>query len=170
MRSGGASPNEQEIRYLLILGCTVRGEAPGELLQTRIDRAAQYLLRHPQTVAVASGGCFRRGQRKSEAEVIREGLRAAGISAQRILLEEQARTTAENMACCKRLLTEEHAFDPHDAIAFVTNDFHVRRCQKLAARTGLRPVPVSVPTPARMRLRCLVREWVVSIPLRFSEE
>ena len=67
-----SSLQRPEIRYLLILGCTVRGDQPTQLLQTRIDRAAQYLKLHPQTIAVASGGCFRAGQQTSEAAVIQK--------------------------------------------------------------------------------------------------
>lgn len=162
------SPEEQKIRYLLILGCTVHGERPTRLLQTRIDCAAQYLKLYPQTMAIASGGCFRTGQTKSEAEVIRAGLCAAGIEPGRILLEDQARSTAENFMLCKRLLEGQKVFFPKEKVAFVTNDFHVARCLKLACRSGIHAVPVPAPTPKNARLCCRVRECVVSIPLRFS--
>lgn len=82
-----SSLQRPEIRYLLILGCTVRGDQPTQLLQTRIDRAAQYLKLHPQTIAVASGGCFRAGQQTSEAAVIQKGLCAKGIAPERILID-----------------------------------------------------------------------------------
>lgn len=163
-----SSQQKQGIRYLLILGCTVRGERPSKLLKTRIACAAQYLKLHPQTVAVASGGCFRAGQAKSEAAVIRDGLRAAGIEPERILLEDQARSTAENFTLCKQLLEREGQLLPKEKVAFVTNDFHVARCLKLACRSGLHAVPVPAPTPKQARLRCRVRECIVSIPLRFT--
>ena len=98
-----SSLQRPEIRYLLILGCTVRGDQPTQLLQTRIDRAAQYLKLHPQTIAVASGGCFRAGQQTSEAAVIQKGLCAKGISGAD-LIEDQARSTAENFTLCKHLI------------------------------------------------------------------
>lgn len=156
----------QEARYLLILGCTVRGDRPTPLLQTRIDCAAQYLKRHPQAVAIASGGCFRAGQRKSEAQVIKEGLCAAGIPPERILLEEQARSTAENFLLCKQILEQAGAAGDEGGVAFVTNDFHVKRCLELALRSGLRASPIPAPTPKAARLRCHVRECLVSLPLR----
>lgn len=163
-----SSQQNQGLRYLLILGCTVRGERPSRLLQSRIDCAAQYLRLHPQLTAVASGGCFRAGQSKSEAAVIRDGLRAAGIAPERILLEDQARSTAENFTLCKQLLEKGHQLPPREKLAFVTNDFHVARCLQLACRNGLHAVPVPAPTPKHARLRCRVRECLVSIPLRFT--
>ena len=116
-----SSLQRPEIRYLLILGCTVRGDQPTQLLQTRIDRAAQYLKLHPQTIAVASGGCFRAGQQTSEAAVIQKGLCAKGIAPERILIEDQARSTAENFTLCKHLLESREGWDETETIAFVTN-------------------------------------------------
>ena len=133
-----SSLQRPEIRYLLILGCTVRGDQPTQLLQTRIDRAAQYLKLHPQTIAVASGGCFRAGQQTSEAAVIQKGLCAKGIAPERILIEDQARSTAENFTLCKHLLESREGWDETETIAFVTNDFHVARCLKTVSYTHLR--------------------------------
>ena len=137
-----SSLQRPEIRYLLILGCTVRGDQPTQLLQTRIDRAAQYLKLHPQTIAVASGGCFRAGQQTSEAAVIQKGLCAKGIAPERILIEDQARSTAENFTLCKHLLESREGWDETETIAFVTNDFHVARCLKIACQNRLHVVPV----------------------------
>ena len=138
-----SSLQRPEIRYLLILGCTVRGDQPTQLLQTRIDRAAQYLKLHPQTIAVASGGCFRAGQQTSEAAVIQKGLCAKGIAPERILIEDQARSTAENFTLCKHLLESREGWDETETIAFVTNDFHVARCLKIACQNRLHVVPVA---------------------------
>ena len=147
-----SSLQRPEIRYLLILGCTVRGDQPTQLLQTRIDRAAQYLKLHPQTIAVASGGCFRAGQQTSEAAVIQKGLCAKGIAPERILIEDQARSTAENFTLCKHLLESREGWDETETIAFVTNDFHVARCLKIACQNRLHVVPVAAATPKHARL------------------
>lgn len=165
-----SSLQRPEIRYLLILGCTVRGDQPTQLLQTRIDRAAQYLKLHPQTIAVASGGCFRAGQQTSEAAVIQKGLCAKGIAPERILIEDQARSTAENFTLCKHLLESREGWDETETIAFVTNDFHVARCLKIACQNRLHVVPVAAATPKHARLRCRLREFIVSISVRFSEK
>ena len=165
-----SSLQRPEIRYLLILGCTVRGDQPTQLLQTRIDRAAQYLKLHPQTIAVASGGCFRAGQQTSEAAVIQKGLCAKGIAPERILIEDQARSTAENFTLCKHLLESREGWDETETIAFVTNDFHVARCLKIPCQNRLHVVPVAAATPKHARLRCRLRECIVSISVRFSEK
>ena len=156
-----SSLQRPEIRYLLILGCTVRGDQPTQLLQTRIDRAAQYLKLHPQTIAVASGGCFRAGQQTSEAAVIQKGLCAKGIAPERILIEDQARSTAENFTLCKHLLESREGWDETETIAFVTNDFHVARCLKIACQNRLHVVPVAAATPKHARLRCRLRECIL---------
>lgn len=129
-----------------------------------------YLKLHPQTIAVASGGCFRAGQQTSEAAVIQKGLCAKGIAPERILIEDQARSTAENFTLCKHLLESREGWDETETIAFVTNDFHVARCLKIACQNRLHVVPVAAATPKHARLRCRLRECIVSISVRFSEK
>ena len=98
----------------------------------------------------------------------KKGLCAKGIAPERILIEDQARSTAENFTLCKHLLESREGWDETETIAFVTNDFHVARCLKIACQNRLHVVPVAAATPKHARLRCRLRECIVSISVRFS--
>lgn len=94
--SAGRKAPAEDGEYVIVLGAQVRGEVPTLVLSARIRAAAEYLKEHPQAVAVASGGKGS-GENISEAEAIRRGLVRLGISENRILLEDQSTSTAENL-------------------------------------------------------------------------
>ncbi len=124
----------RDVAVLLILGAWVTGETPCDALQKRIEFAADYLQSHPKTIAIATGGCFHKGQTRSEARVIRDGLARAGIAPERILLEEQARITYENFYNCKQMLQEIQKEDA--SIGILTNRFHLLRTRLIAKHCG----------------------------------
>ena len=118
--------------YLIVLGARVEQDGPSRALQHRIDAAAEYMAENPDAIAIASGG---KGadESVSEAACIRDGLIAAGIAPERILLEEQSSTTAENMQFSEALISDETA-----AVGIVTNNYHVHRAIGLARKAGIR--------------------------------
>lgn len=129
---------------VLVLGAGVNGSTPSPVLQSRIDAAAEYLKAHPQTSAVLSGGRGD-GETVSEAQAMRDGLTKQGISADRLILEENSTTTAENMQDSKKLLKKE-GLDTKQ-LAVVTSDFHICRARFLAKENGMRASGVAAKTP-----------------------
>ncbi len=124
-----AAPPEN-VDYLIILGARVRPDGkPSGSLRRRIEAAAQYLQDNPETVAIASGG---QGADEviSEAECIRAELAKRGIPEDRILVEDQSTTTAENMAFSEKLMTG----GAETKIGVVTSNYHVSRALKLAQK------------------------------------
>ena len=117
--------------YLIVLGARVEQEGPSRALRHRIDMAVEYMADNPDTIAIASGG---RGMDEpiSEAACIRDGLIAAGIAPERILLEDQSVTTAENMRFSEDLISDEDA-----SVGIVTNNYHVHRALGLAEKAGI---------------------------------
>lgn len=116
--------------YLIVLGAQVRGTTPSLTLQDRIDTAARYLLENPDTVAVCSGGQGQ-GEEISEAQAICQGLAAAGISTERLLLEPDSINTAENLSYSKLLIEDTSA-----SIVIVTSNFHCCRAGLIARKAG----------------------------------
>ena len=148
--------------YLLILGCRLEGEEPGSCLTERIDAAVEYLEEHPKCIALASGG---QGADEviSEAEAISRALQKQGIAKKRILKEEHSTSTYENFLFSKQLLDDYEKEKPY-YIAFVTNDFHVFRARKLAAKAGFEtPVAVSASSSAFTFYPNFLRE-IVAVP------
>lgn len=128
-----------ELDYLFVLGGNIIGaETPSEHLMKRIEKAAAYLNENKTTVAVTCGGCFREGQKKSEALIIKEHLVSMGVEEQRILLEDKSTTTNENFRF-GRTIVEEHSGKEFFELStgFLSSDYHLFRAGLIAKINGL---------------------------------
>ena len=152
--SGTADPQAD---CLIVLGCQVRGTVPSRMLRQRIDAAADYLQTYPDAVAIVSGG-MGPGEDISEAECMYNCLVAAGIAPERILLEDRATSTMENLRYSLALL------DEGSSVAIVSNEFHLYRADQMARQLGLSPalVPASTEYPILLTsyfLREILAVW-----------
>ncbi len=157
--------------YLLILGGNVIGaDTPSAQLFERMKSAAVYLKENPETVAVPCGGCFRDGQKKSEAEIIAAYLVEQGVDAERIILEDKSTTTYENFEFGTRII-ENHAGKTLDdiSVAFLSSDYHIHRAAIIAKRCGVKNCgKVSSPTPGEAMPR-YARECIVAVELLYHD-
>lgn len=153
--------------FLLILGGNVIGaDTPGEQLRERMNAAVRFLRENSDCTAVPCGGCFRRGQKKTEARIIGDYLIENGIDADRILLEDKSTTTFENFEFAFKLI-EKHTYESINelSVGFLTSDYHVFRAAATARYFGLRePKKVSCKT-ASNPLRNYAREYFVAYEL-----
>lgn len=115
------SAGESSVDCMIVLGAGVFGDKPSPVLQSRIGTAYDYLIQNPDTVVIASGGQGP-SEKISEGKCIANTLMEKGISANRIIIEDQSKTTAENMKFCSRLIPADTR-----TIGIVTNNFHVFR-------------------------------------------
>ncbi|MCT4781528.1 MULTISPECIES: YdcF family protein [Exiguobacterium] len=143
--------------YVIVLGAGVKGETPSLILKYRIEAAARYGKQFPETTFILSGGQGK-GEAITEAEAMRRGMRAAGIAADRLLLEDQSTSTTENLAFSKRLLP-----DSENQVSIVTSDFHLYRARKEAEQLNLRSDAIPAETPLSGVLRYGMRERVAII-------
>ena len=140
----------------IVLGAGVNGETPSLILHSRIEAAADYLKRHPHTVAILSGGQGE-GENISEAECMRRELVRRGIPQERLLLEERSTSTAENFAYSKELLEELGLSGT--TVAVITSDFHCFRAHLIAQRAGLSVIDIPAESPyALLNANYYVRE------------
>lgn len=131
--------HKEELDYLFVLGGNIIGaETPSEHLMKRIEKATAYLNENKTTVAVTCGGCFREGQKKSEALIIKEHLVSMGVEEQRILLEDKSTTTNENFRF-GRTIVEEHSGKEFFELStgFLSSDYHLFRAGLIAKINGL---------------------------------
>ncbi len=130
---------KDELHYLFILGGLIIGEeTPSEHLMKRIEKAAEYLKSHPDTIAITCGGCFREGQKKSEALIIKDRLTEMGIGAGRIILEDSSTTTNENFSFGKGILSEHSKKELYELkVGFLSSDYHLFRAGIIAKINGL---------------------------------
>lgn len=120
--------------YLIILGAWTKNGKPGEELSMRIARAARYMKENDNVIAIATGGCFRKGQVKSEAQVIKDALVALGIDESRIIMEDKSRNTYENFYNCQKII--ENSGNNGATVGILTNQFHLLRAKKIAEQCG----------------------------------
>ena len=122
------------VECIIVLGAAVKGDRPSVALARRIEAAYDYLERNPDTVAVLSGG-MGDGECITEAECMRRALVEAGISEDRLILEDKSRDTAENIKNTLAIIGGRYK-----SIAVVTNNFHLYRSMRLARKATDIPV------------------------------
>lgn len=130
---GGAE--EKDEAYVIVLGAGVNGTAPSRSLAQRIAAAENYLQRHPEAIAVLSGGKGG-GERISEAQCMYNEMTAHGIAPERLRMEPRASTTEENLRFSMELIEAESGSLPKTA-AIVSSEYHLFRACLLAKREGL---------------------------------
>ena len=120
--------------YIIVLGAQVKENEPSVVLKFRLDTAYDYLVKNESTVCIVSGG---QGVNEpcSEAQGMKEYLEQKGIAPERIIMEDKARNTAENIAFSSAFFDKEN-----DRVGIVTNNFHVFRGVSIAKRYGIKNV------------------------------
>jgi uncharacterized SAM-binding protein YcdF (DUF218 family) len=119
----GEENNTQPADVIVVLGSGLRRDGrPGDALYRRSVWASRLYAQGIAPTVICTGGIGDR-QRRSEASACAEVLRANGVPAAVILLEERSRSTEEN-AIYTRQIMEDAGFA--DA-ALVTDSFHMLR-------------------------------------------
>lgn len=122
---------EMEADYIIVLGAGVNGSVPSLSMIDRLSAALSYLESHPTSTAVVTGG---QGSDEdiSEAEAMFRWLTAHGIEGPRIIREDRATNTKENLEFSFALIPDAEAA----AIAVVSSEYHLYRAQYIALAMG----------------------------------
>ena len=151
-------PNQNDAsrpNYALVLGCALEdGEATDELIR-RCSLGKFLTDSYPNLTLIVSGG-DPAGQGRTEAEVMAAWLRNHGVDSDRLLIEDRASDTRENLLFSKGL-AEEHGLGT-DGIIIVTSEYHQTRARFLARQLGQNTQTISASTPMPDRLFAAVRE------------
>ena len=116
----------------IILGAAVwAGGVPSPTLRLRAECGAKLFLDGKVGGVVASGGVGRHGP--SEAQVIRRICVDMGVPEAAIRVEDQSRTTLENLRFSQPLLR-----DPTGPVVIVSDLYHLPRARMVARRLGMR--------------------------------
>lgn len=133
-----------EPKTLVVLGANLWNHEPSPILMERLECAADYLNAHPETNVVVTGG-MGDDEPISEASCMARVLEERGVAAERILLEEAATNTFENLKNTKKLLEERG--ESTENLLVVSSNAHLARVRLLARRNGLRISTLSAPMP-----------------------
>lgn len=138
---GFYNSNPEGLDYLIVLGAQVREDGPSKVLAFRLDRAAEYLRQNPDTYCIVTGG---QGYNEpvSEAEAMKDYLTDKGIDPERIILEDKAVNTIQNIRFSKEKLPSADV-----PTGIVTNNFHMFRAMSIARKQGLANVS-GIPAPS----------------------
>ncbi len=137
------------VETIVVLGCKVNGDEPSTMLERRLETAYTYLNENESVKCVVTGG---KGDenRSAEGDVMAAWLIDAGIDPARILVEDEARSTQENMLYTASILEEEKL---GNCVIVVTDGYHQYRAALYAQQAGLsvtalnaRTNPLFVPT------------------------
>lgn len=144
-----------EVEYLIVLGAQVRGTRITNSLMRRLDCAYSYLVKHPDTEVVVSGGQGK-GESVTEAKAMAENLMQRGISSSSIFQEECSTSTLENLRYSMEYIGRRDA-----SVAVVTNDFHLYRALLLGKYVGYRNLcGIAATSNPVLFLNYLVREMI----------
>lgn len=143
--SGGRGEPEND--YLIVLGTTVNGTEPSPMLKQRLDAAVEYLNAYPDAHCFVTGGMGNE-ENISEALCMYNYLTAAGIEAERITMEDRARSTVENLRNVRAMLEA-------DEVTILSSEFHLYRAGRIAEDAGFTASLV----PAKTEPVTLLAPW-----------
>ncbi len=134
---------EPERPYLIVLGAAVYGDQPSLTLVRRLEGARDYMLQYPDSVAIVSGG-MGKGETVTEGQAMSDWLVANGIAEERILKEEAATSTQENLSFSFDII-RERGDDPNGNVAIVSSAYHLYRAKSMARLAGVEAIGVAAP-------------------------
>ncbi len=151
------------VATVVVLGSgLIRGEVP-PLLASRLNRGKAVMRRSAargQTPVIVVSGGKGSDESRPEAAAMAEYLVMAGVEPERILEEDQSRTTQENIANTGALLAERGI---GGRVALVTNNFHAFRSALLMRRQKMRGYVIGAPTASYYWPSASIREFIAII-------
>lgn len=123
---------------VIVLGAGIRGDRVTVPLAYRLNAAIDYHKKNPNAYIVVTGG---QGFQETitEAEAMERYLVRKGVDPDKIIKEEKATSTNENMEFSKNIL--DVYFGERDyTVVVITNNFHIYRGVQIAKTEGFRDV------------------------------
>ena len=135
---------EESCQYMLVLGAKVRYDGPSVSLMDRINAAYDYMVAHPEVIAIVSGG---QGpdEPMTEARCMYEQLVKKGIDPERIWMEEKATSTWENINFALDMIQERTGVRP-EKIGLLSSEYHLFRATLFADECGVDAVGIPAKT------------------------
>ena len=145
---------EEACNYLIVLGAGVNGTVPSLSLRERLDAAYDYLQEYPHTICVVSGGQGS-GEDITEAECMYRYLTGKGIAPERIVQEDQATSTQENLVYSLELINPEAT----QSVGILSSEYHLFRAGLLAKECGITTLGIPARTSwVALRINNYLRE------------
>ena len=112
----------------IVLGAALWNDYPSPALQERLDAAYDLYTKGYYSTIIVSGGLDHNGATITEAEGMKQYLVDKGIPAHLIFMEDQSRSTYENILFSKRMMEDHH----WNRAIIVTHEYHGARAWDIA--------------------------------------
>ena len=148
---------EPEASYLIVLGAGVNGSTPSLSMVNRLTAVRAYLGKYPDSLAILSGG-MGRGEDITEAQAMYTWLTEHGVDGARLIQEDRATSTRENIAISLDIIASRGGSVTGD-VAICSSEYHLCRAKYLAAQQGCDALTVPAQTSLFvLRLNYFIRE------------
>ncbi len=140
--------------YIIVLGAGLDKETPSLTLVDRLRRTVTYMNEYPDSTAIVSGSQGS-GETITEALAMERYLISHGIPRARIIKEEKATNTNENLIYSREIIDSRGG----GSAAIVSSDYHIFRARLLAKKQGMPAVmlPAKSSLPI-LRINYAIRE------------
>ncbi|MCK9862543.1 YdcF family protein [Paenibacillus sp. ATY16] len=128
INSYDASKPVEQADAAIVLGASLWSDKPSPALKERLDFADKLYKDGKVKMLILSGGLDRNGSKLTEAQGMRVYLLAKGIPEDKMLLDNAARSTYENLLNSK-VIAAEHGLNK---LLIVTHDYHAPRAMEMA--------------------------------------
>ncbi|KAA5825936.1 YdcF family protein [Saccharopolyspora hirsuta] len=156
----GKFPHRTNVDFIVVLGSGLIGSRVPPLLASRLDRGREVFeaerAKGRQPLLVTSGGQGP-GEDLPEARAMADYLIEKGVPADQVLVEDQSRTTEQNLRFSKAIMAQ---LKPDFRCLVVTNNFHVMRAARTARAEKVNGQVIGSPTARYYWPSATIREFV----------
>ena len=164
----GTVKNKESTDYILVLGAGLWGDVPSDTLVRRLDGAIKISNINDNSLIVVSGGQGF-GETVTEADAMERYLLSKGMDKDRILREERATNTSENIIFSKEIMDNTWTSKEKYNVTIITNNFHCFRAKFLSKRAGINSLTYSVDVQKAIKPAYFIREYFAVIKSYFVD-
>ena len=128
--------------HAIVLGLALENGKPTDDLLKRLNTAQAYLEKYPEAQLILTGGNAD-GSGRTEAVVMRDILTECGIVNERMILEDQAKSTKDNFRNTAQII------DPGEPVVLISSNYHMDRAVQTAESAGFSDV-LRLPAPSSL--------------------
>lgn len=151
-------PKRIQCDYIIVHGCGLKnGETVSPLLKGRVDKAVQIYRKSNDKAKIVVSGGQGRDEKISEAQAMKNYLLEIGIKEDNIIMEDQSKTTYENLKNVKEMLDVN---GKKNRYIFVTNNYHVFRTSLFARKLKMKAQGVGCKTAGYYWPSAFIREYI----------
>lgn len=150
----------ENVNTMIILGAKVNEDGISKTLKRRLDKAIEYYNTNKNINNIIVSGGQGSDEVVTEALAMKNYLVKNGVSKDKIIMEDKATTTLENIIFSKKIITDKNL---KGKVLIVTSDYHLFRGQFISSILGIDNEGLCSISPLSSRIYYMIREYPTSI-------